>query len=182
MSNPHTAPLVAPIMEPRPAAPKMAPPTAPLAEPTPAPPRCQSPHDQPSHCPPPPLPIRPTAYRLRYPAPRPPSPQTAHAHWDTEQDAHSNRTGGEQQRSPDDGQHSVPHGFTDPFRCLTRIIHERFCCNRRSAAPAREASFVKCEAQDGKSVSVSSHAKCRYASRGTRFRAISRRTVINNAG
>src|SRR2546427_2151396 len=26
---------------------------------------------------------------------------------------------------------------------LTRIIHERFCCNRRSAALAREASFVK---------------------------------------
>ena len=26
---------------------------------------------------------------------------------------------------------------------LTRIIHERFCCNRQSAALAREASFVK---------------------------------------
>ncbi len=35
---------------------------------------------------------------------------------------------------------------------LARIIHERFCCNRRSAALA-------CEAQDGKSVSVSSHAR-----------------------
>jgi hypothetical protein len=44
---------------------------------------------------------------------------------------------------------------------LAGIIHEHFCCNRRSAALAREASFVKCEAQDEKSVSVSSHA--RYA-------------------
>jgi hypothetical protein len=63
---------------------------------------------------------------------------------------------------------------------LTRIIHERFCCNRRSTALAREASFVKRVAQDGMSVSVSSHA--RYASRGTRIRAVSQRTVMNNAG
>jgi len=28
---------------------------------------------------------------------------------------------------------------------LTRIIHERFCCNRRSAALARETSLVNCE-------------------------------------
>ena len=49
---------------------------------------------------------------------------------------------------------------------LARMIHERFCCNRRSAAFAREASFVKREAQDGKSVSVSSHA--RYEIRFTR--------------
>jgi hypothetical protein len=32
------------------------------------------------------------------------------------------------------------------------MIHEHFCCNRRSAAFAREASFVKREAQDGTSV------------------------------
>jgi hypothetical protein len=49
---------------------------------------------------------------------------------------------------------------------LSRIIHERFCCNRRSTALACEASFVKREAQDGKSVSVSSHA--RYEIRFTR--------------
>ena len=49
---------------------------------------------------------------------------------------------------------------------LARMIHECFCCNRRSAALAREASFVKREAQDGKSVSVSSHA--RYEIRFTR--------------
>jgi len=42
---------------------------------------------------------------------------------------------------------------------LTRFIHERFCCNRGFAALAREA-------QDGKSVSVSSHA--RYEIRFTR--------------
>ena len=52
------------------------------------------------------------------------------------------------------------------FFKLARMIHERFCCNRRSAALAREASFVKREAQDGKSVSVSSHA--RYEIRFTR--------------
>jgi hypothetical protein len=49
---------------------------------------------------------------------------------------------------------------------LTRITHEHFCYNRRSAALAREASFVKREAQDGKSVSVSLHA--RYEMRFTR--------------
>jgi len=48
----------------------------------------------------------------------------------------------------------------------TNITHARFCCNRRSAALAREASFVKREAQDGKSVSVSLHA--RYEIRFTR--------------
>src|SRR6476660_3637020 len=37
MSNPHTAPLAAPIMEPRPTEPEMAPPTAPAAAPAPAP-------------------------------------------------------------------------------------------------------------------------------------------------
>jgi len=42
---------------------------------------------------------------------------------------------------------------------LARIIHERFCCNRRSAALASEA-------QDGRSLSVSSHAK--YEVRFTR--------------
>jgi hypothetical protein len=42
----------------------------------------------------------------------------------------------------------------------------------RSSAFAREASFVKREAQNGKSVSVSSYAK--YPSRRTRFRAVSR--------
>ena len=36
---------------------------------------------------------------------------------------------------------------------LTRIIHEHFCCNRRSAALVREASCVKREAQDGMTVS-----------------------------
>jgi len=49
---------------------------------------------------------------------------------------------------------------------LARMIHERFWCNRRSAALAREAWFVKREGQDGKSVSVSSHA--RYEIRFTR--------------
>jgi hypothetical protein len=49
---------------------------------------------------------------------------------------------------------------------FTRFIHERFCCNRGFSALAREASFVKREAQDGKSVSVSSHA--RYEIRFTR--------------
>src|SRR6266850_469786 len=44
-------------------------------------------------------------------------------------------------------------------RHLARIIHEPFCCNLRSAALAREA-------QEGKSVSVSSHA--RYEIRFTR--------------
>ena len=42
---------------------------------------------------------------------------------------------------------------------LARMIHERFCCNRGSATLAREA-------QDGMSVSVSSHA--RYEIRFTR--------------
>ena len=52
-------------------------------------------------------------------------------------------------------------------RLLARIIHERFYCNRGfAAALAREASFVKREAQDGKSVSVSLHA--RYEIRFTR--------------
>src|SRR5689334_3187726 len=37
MSNPHTAPLAAPIKDPWPAAPEIAPPTAPLAAPTPVP-------------------------------------------------------------------------------------------------------------------------------------------------
>src|SRR6476660_1243617 len=37
ISNPHTAPLAAPIAEPRPGEPEIAPPTAPLAAPTPAP-------------------------------------------------------------------------------------------------------------------------------------------------
>ena len=50
-------------------------------------------------------------------------------------------------------------------RSLARMIHDRFCCNRRSATLAREASFVKREAQDGKSGSLSSLA--RYASRDT---------------
>ena len=49
---------------------------------------------------------------------------------------------------------------------LARMIHKRFCCNRRSAALAGEASFVKREAQDGMSVSVSLHA--RYEIRFTR--------------
>jgi uncharacterized protein with beta-barrel porin domain len=40
------------------------------------------------------------------------------------------------------------------------------CCVVRSAALAREASFVKREAQDGMSVSVSSHAS--YEIRFTR--------------
>jgi len=43
---------------------------------------------------------------------------------------------------------------------------QRFCCNHRSAALAREASFVKREAQDGMSMSVPSHA--RYEIRFTR--------------
>jgi len=30
------------------------------------------------------------------------------------------------------------------------MIHERFCCNREQAALAREASFVKREAQSAK--------------------------------
>ena len=40
------------------------------------------------------------------------------------------------------------------------------CCVVRSTTLAREAAFVKREAQDGKSVSVSSHA--RYEIRFTR--------------
>jgi hypothetical protein len=39
------------------------------------------------------------------------------------------------------------------------MIHERVCCNRRSAALARETSFVKHEAQDGKNESISTHAR-----------------------
>ncbi len=42
---------------------------------------------------------------------------------------------------------------------LAHMNCKRFYCNRRSATLAREVSFVKREAQYGKSVSVSSHAR-----------------------
>jgi len=57
-------------------------------------------------------------------------------------------------------------GIREAYRDVAHIIHERFCYNRRSAALAGEASFVKRETQDGKCVSVSSHA--RYEIRFTR--------------
>ena len=49
---------------------------------------------------------------------------------------------------------------------LARIIHEYFYGNRGFAVFVREASFVKREAQEGKSVPVSFHA--RYEIRFTR--------------
>ena len=65
---------------------------------------------------------------------------------------------------------------------LARIIHERFCCKRRPAVLAREASFVNREAQDGMSVSVSSLA--RYEIRFTRNAGsgIFAASRMNNAG
>ena len=53
--------------------------------------RCRSPHDRPSHCPPPPQPFLLTPGKPQYPAPQYLSLQTANAHWDTELDAPSNR-------------------------------------------------------------------------------------------
>jgi hypothetical protein len=58
------------------------------------------------------------------------------------------------------------------------MIHERFCSDRQSADRACDASFMKREARDEKSVAVSSLAG--YVSRGTCFRVISPQTVTNN--
>ncbi len=65
---------------------------------------------------------------------------------------------------------------------LARIIRERFCSNRGFAAFVREASFLKREAQEGRVCLYLFMRDTRYASRGTRFGAISQRTVMNNAG
>jgi len=78
---------------------------------------------------------------------------------------------------------------------LTRIFHERFCCNLGFAAFSRKALFVNREAQDRKNVAVSSHA--RYELRFTRNApphpslphiimgegwVRDQRTVMNNSG
>jgi len=59
------------------------------------------------------------------------------------------------------------------------MTHERVCYHRRSAALAREASFVTREAQDRMSVSDPRMREARCASRGTRVRASLRRPIID---
>ena len=91
----------------------------------------------------------------------------------------------------------IGHGYSRTLiRCLARMTHEHFCCNRRSATLAREASSMR-ETSFVKRISFRSLAlhvshllpalhEIRFtlccASRGTRCLAISRRTVMNNAG
>ncbi len=71
---------------------------------------------------------------------------------------------------------------TRTFRVAARvvpphIIHECFCCNRGAAVIAREASFVKRRTER-----VHLYRRIECVSRGIHRPAISRRTVINNAG
>jgi predicted nucleic acid-binding protein len=77
----------------------------------------------------------------------------------------------------------------DPFeQVLARIIHERFCYNRTFAAPTSLASLIRRpggrprRSGPQRTVQVRVGSSRLRASVSRRDRAISRRTVVNNAG
>ena len=61
-------------------------------------------------------------------------------------------------------------------RNLARMIHERFCCNRRCLTQARRARLAEKRDRQAQGLHVT-----RFALLARRF-AISQRTVMNNAG